>query len=293
MNTIIEDVFSLSKDFMRNAIHVEIIPDKIKEISKRIGVGIVGNPIFNEQVLRENVLFEFIVNSINYCFWYGKSNIRPGRSSSETLYEIVGVIKNKINNSTIDIDDIREVIRLLAFHRFPLLEERKRHLLEVFEYYHEFVYNVIGRIKKTTDPGYEEEVLTDLFQYLATSFPGYGSDMFFKRVSLFFISLHRQLYLFPNTISMLPVPADYQVPKVLRAYGCIKYSDELENKVKNEIIIQKNSAEECEIRSATILVCRKFREYNPNLSISDIDWWLWSQRKKFKEPFHLTVTTDY
>ena len=56
--------------------------------------------------------------------------------------------------------------------------------------------------------------------------------------------------------------------------------------------IQKNSIEECEIRSATILVMRELCQLTGN-NIADIDTYFFTQRNLVESPFHLTITTDY
>jgi hypothetical protein len=91
---------------------------------------------------------------------------------------------------------------------------------------------------------------------------------------------------------MIPVPADYQVPKMLEHFGCLKYKTSLSNKIASHSIIPKYSLEEVSIRGATILVCDRLAELT-GWNKSEIDSWLWLRRKECTKPFHLTVTTDY
>ena len=88
------------------------------------------------------------------------------------------------------------------------------------------------------------------------------------------------------------MPADYQVPKMLEHFGCLVYTRDLEDKIKRHTMIPKWSIEEISIRAGTILVCDKLSELT-GWTKSDIDAWLWRNRKECDKPFHLTITTDY
>ena len=97
---------------------------------------------------------------------------------------------------------------------------------------------------------------------------------------------------FKEDISILPVPADYQVPKMLKWLGCINYSSELVFNIERSLILPSGSIEEVEIRSATVQACSFLAEYS-GCTVCDIDTYLWNNRKKCTDPFHLTITTDY
>lgn len=49
------------------------------------------------------------------------------------------------------------------------------------------------------------------------------------------------------------VYADYQVPRVLRHFGVLKYDKDLARRVDNFEIIPKNSEDEIEIRASTVV----------------------------------------
>jgi len=135
----------------------------------------------------------------------------------------------------------------------------------------------------------------DKYRYLmslVTTFPGFASDLFLKRASLFFMQMYRKLGWYEKMMSYLPVPADYQVPKMLKHFGCIKYKEPLNTIVEVGELIPKGSIMECEIRAATIIVCELLRQQT-KWNMSEIDSWLWLRRKECNDPFHLTITTDY
>ena len=122
--------------------------------------------------------------------------------------------------------------------------------------------------------------------------PGFASDIFLKRASLFCMQLNRKFGWYKDTINELPVPADYQVPKMLEFYGGIIYSEKLSRLIMNEELIPKGSLMECEIRAATIIACKTISDWIGWTS-QEIDSWLWLRIKEFDRPFHLTITTDY
>lgn len=93
--------------------------------------------------------------------------------------------------------------------------------------------------------------------------------------------------------------ADYKVPQILRELGILEYSPALMKKIKNRILIAKNSREEIEIRSATIWAIEYLKETLKKLGKEfhsfQIDWILWnkSQKVKISTPYHLTKTIFY
>ena len=86
--------------------------------------------------------------------------------------------------------------------------------------------------------------------------------------------------------------ADYQVPRVLRHLGVLKYESPVASLVDNKLLIEKDSKIEKAIRGATILACEKISE-KFNVSAEALDFWLWSRRNEAEKPFHLTVTNAY
>jgi hypothetical protein len=90
----------------------------------------------------------------------------------------------------------------------------------------------------------------------------------------------------------LHIPADYQVPKMLRRFQILSYQVYLQELIKNQVAIPKGSLEECSIRAATIIACKKIQE-KTGYNVSEIDAYLWLKRKEVITPFHLTITTDY
>lgn len=285
---LITNVFDLAEEFMESPQYVDILEDNVHTLAeqmKRTGI----DP-FPSQSTGENhrlvILKELTASSINYCYWYGKSDIRPGGCGSGLMYDIVNQWLEKYGYTTLN-RNINDIKRELALHRFPLLEERIKHLTEVAQAGEMFATMMMDNLPKTGEGYYYP-----IFKNLVEMFPGFASDLFLKRASLFFLQLYRKMGWYEEAMNFLPVPADYQVPKMLYHFKCFKYSQQLLGTIRGNHILPKGHLAECEIRAGTIVVCKmlqKATEWN----ISDIDSWLWLRRKECNDPFHLTITTDY
>lgn len=290
---IIKSVFDISEKFMKNSKHVLIDIPMLTTLANRmesVGVSKFPNELNIEEVdLDKEIKLELLATSINYCYWYGKSDIRPNNSSSSLMYELLAQAYTECEE--VPYQGFEEVvyryISLLSEYRFPLLEERKRHLYEVINNWETFIYMVIR-----DDIIPEEKKLSVLFDILVKTFPGFGADIFLKRASLFFMQLNRKFGWYENDINKLPVPADYQVPKMLEFYEAIVYSEKLSRMIMEGELIPKGSLMECEIRSATIIACKIISDLI-GWNSQQIDSWLWLRRKECDRPFHLTITTDY
>jgi hypothetical protein len=246
------------------------------------------SPIIKEK-MGANDTCEFIAKqlaagAINYCYWYGKSNIRPNDTSSSKMFEAV-----EDAAQVLTWDDLRmfgDKLKMnLSMGRFPLLEERCKHIDEV-------VINGPHFIEMVYDLRNGNTVVESLMEMMIKMFPGYASDIFLKRASLFFMMMYRFLGWFSEDLHSCPVPADYQVPKMLQYFGCINYTEDLWYAIMENTPIPKYSQAECEIRAATILACKELGE-KTGWNAADVDGWFWLKRKECNDPFHLTITTDY
>lgn len=281
---LIDNVYSISNVFVGENMPVNINWDKVNQLAELMKKE--DKMTWDEHSdlsAAATVLLELYANSINYCFWYGKYDIRPCYSEGRTMYDIMyDAIKNNFTGA-VDIDFVNGIIDQLVFDRYPLLEDRVRHIMEVSLSTQEFVMFVL--INKENDA---RIVLHELVR----RYPGFASDMFLKRAFLFCYQLNRKLGWFKDSIDEVPTPADYQVPKMLEHFMCLHYKDKLTDKIKNHTMIPKWSIEEISIRAGTILVCDKLSELT-RWTKCDIDAWLWRNRKDCTKPFHLTITTDY
>jgi hypothetical protein len=280
-----ENVFELSERILFNEpMNVMINDAAIEKLEREMKEeGKLPFPMPEVTDVEKDVMIELVASSINYCYWYSSSSIRPGNANSGLMYQLVQESFENYHSAGL-FDCVQNLIKKLAVHRFPLLEERKQHLLDLVSWGGgTYTQKVVSNHKN----GYEE-----LYVDLIERFPGFASDTFLKRASLFFLQLYRKFGWFEDAMLKLPVPADYQVPKILRHYGILYYKSELDQKIKDGTLIPKHGPEECQIRAGTVLACKKLCD-GTGWNISDIDGWLWLRRHVTDDPFHLTITTDY
>lgn len=283
---IIDQVTTMSMDFVDGDMPVHIRPGKVEalaEVMKKEGK--LPFTVENADGLNqaETILLELFASAINYCFWYGKYDFRPQINDSYSMYDvIINAVKNDFKG-TVGPELLNSIIDRLTFDRYPLLEERVRHLFEVSMGTQEFI--MFALMNKNNN-------VKIVLHELVRRYPGFASDMFLKRAFLFVIQLYRKLGFFAESINEIPIPADYQVPKMLRYFKCIEYNPGLTLKIDKHIMIPKYSINEVSIRAATVLVADKLSKLT-GWNKAEVDAWLWLRRKECSDPFHLTVTTDY
>jgi hypothetical protein len=284
---LVKNVYEISEDFMKNSYDVELNYEGIEKFSNEmLSENKIEFPMPPTEDAYKAVVLELVASSINYCYWYGKDTVRPNGSSSSLMYEClanaffdyVGRDQNKFNTC------ITRLINLLINHRFPLIEERMYHLSQMRLSAEDYSQKIIDCDDK--------EDINDLMLELITLFPGFGADLFLKRTFLFFMQMNRRFRWFEGSMKNMPVAADYQVPKMLEYFNCITYTPQLKQKIQNRELISKGSVQECEIRAATVLACKKLCEIT-GWNIAEVDGYLWLKRKEVTTPFHLTITTDY
>lgn len=282
---IIDRVRTMSNDFVGEGMPVSVDYDalgRLASVMEEEG----KMPFTVESVDNMNhaqaIVTELFASAINYCFWYGRYDFRPMVGDSYSMYDVViDAVHNNLQGM-IGPDFVNAIIDKLVFDRYPLLEERTKHLLEAALGTQEFVMFVLMN---------RENDAKIVLHELVRRYPGFASDMFLKRAFLFIIQLNRKLDFFKG-MEDIPVPADYQVPKMLEHFGCLKYESSLVTKIKTHTMIPKYSIEEVSIRGGTVIACDKLAELT-GWTKSEIDAWLWLRRKECTKPFHLTITTDY
>ena len=94
--------------------------------------------------------------------------------------------------------------------------------------------------------------------------------------------------------------ADYIIPVALQTFGITKYTPELEKKITDGVLLERDSLEEIEIRAATIYATAKMTESINELKntkekiiIPQLDFKLWTEFHAENAPHHLTKTIMY
>ena len=282
-------VYEIAEKFMLNPVYVSINFERLDTIAanmQSIRPPKFPNPtVPDKEDVYKSVLLELVGGAINYCYWYGRDDVRPGGASSTFMYE-------NLQNAFWDYEPayqsnfkscINNFIQNLTFKRFPLLEERINHLKQLEYFAEDYVQIILDSDRKDLEPHMNN---------LLAEFPGYASDIFLKRASLFFLQLYRRFGWFAEAMKTLHIPADYQVPKLMNHEGIIEYDTELGYEIDLRRPIPKGSQKECEIRAATVQVAKMLIE-NTGWNVAEVDGYFWLRRKEVEGPFHLTITTDY
>lgn len=284
-----ESVYEMSEHFLDNSKYVDLNNQQIEQIANAMKKA--KAPKFKiPQVIDpyKAALLELVAASINYCYWYGRSDLRPHGAGSTKMYDLMMASFDDyvFGYTTYSFEDAIKTFSItLSRNRFPLLEERIKHLEELLkEDAVQFIISLVNNKDKLN--------VQDAMESLISLYPGYASDMFLKRASLFFIQLFRRFGWFAEDLKTLHVPADYQVPKMLNDFGCIEYDYSLQTAIENSDLIPKGSLAECEIRAATVLAIKKLCELT-GWNVAEVDAYFFLQRHKSQSPFHLTITTDY
>ena len=250
-------------------------------------------------------MYYLMADAVNFCYWYGNEAWRPAGSNSSRMEQLLSEVflkaEGDVSSHQRQWHHYRELIPkfmdILTHERFPLIRERRALLKEIAHADFPGLFEAIFHRESAKYISFDT-----CFSRLLMDVPGYSSDMFLKRASLFFFELWKRRGHFPNQlntswaaeIKTLPVPIDYHIPNVLRYLECIRYGGRLVKMVDHGDLIPQGSRMEIEIRAASAYVCRYLGELT-HLGPVEIDDFLFNQRGEAKglNPIHLTITTDY
>jgi hypothetical protein len=272
---------------------------------------------------QRTVNWMLLLDALNFCFWGEKDQARWQISyQGETLngyWAEAAALRRAVEEgkpvwdagylSNIDRQELATLFRGLSADtpEIPLFEERLwiarevgQVLLEHFE--GQFSY-LVDRMRQS---GVELALALakhfSSFRDVAT----YDSQevRFLKRAQICVSDLHDafngQSWGAFTDLDQLTIFADYKLPQVLRHYGVLVYTPELAEKVDRQEQLAPGSAEEVEIRAATIWACELLRRAASRLSeqaltAAAIDQWLWhlGQDADHMRPYHRVRTIYY
>ena len=312
---------------IENSQYVRIDEDAIKSAAKMFCDEVLEVPSWDAPVFPENndestIDFFLLGNSINFAYtdFYTKEKYATDFKGKEWVgaFGMWASLKRAIEAGLpiLDGNYLKNFTRDDAQKFFapksniPLLDERVRIFNEVGAIlcdrydgrFHNFIKSCPNRL---FDGG------KGMIDRLVQEFPAYEDSAqyngtlvrFDKKAQLSAAKLYARLNktgLFDvEDIDELTVFADYVLPKALRSLGILVYSASLAKRVDEQTLISKDSQEELELRASTIHSAKrltdKVNELRGEKSVNalHIDYRLWSQARKTKEPHHLTITTAY
>lgn len=278
-------VLEISEQIVKSPRYVLINDCKMKNFEYFGTVNKIKDYDLSEKEKYSIVAKALISSSINFCYWYGKPFEFNANNRSSSVHKILNSI---IPHETCYVSFskiVNDFYKQLVENRFSMLKERRKNLYNLAEKSNEinnFCSSIVYGVLK----------FDDIFPYLFNICPELADDLFMKRAFLFLHTINREAGLFAEDIGKVPIPADYQIPKVLLSLNILSYDEKLYDKIKNFELIPKQSLEEIEIRASSIIACKMLSEMTC-YSMQEIDQILFSMRKNFDINHHMTLTTDY
>lgn len=263
------------------------------------------------------VAYVLLVDALNFCFFpEPRWRVVVNGETLQGYFALTSVLKRAFEEDA-RIDDFRrlshvseEEVRALLqgtprLGIVPLLPERATILREIGEGVTALYGGDPSQLVLRAGGSAQR-----LVQELVRTFPSfrdeatYGGETirFYKRAQILASDLHasfggRSFGRFTD-LDSLTAFADYKIPQFLRACGVLCYSSWLAERVDRGDWIAERSAEEVEIRAATVwavdLLRGKLDALGRPLLATEIDWLLWNaSQSRAMPPHHRTLTTFY
>lgn len=256
-----------------------------------------------------------ILDSLNFCFWHPRKDrwtIAHNHEKYSGYFALSLALKNYFekhpNKATLrnfaDISFEEFIYLLQGGHHLLFLNKRWEIIRAVSQY-------LVKRGGSKAFVLSADQKLSILIPKIAESLPSFndtadydGKKVYiWKRAQILAVDIYGGLCgRGAGHFTDLDYPtafADYKLPQILLHYGILEYSAELKAKIEKRASIPPGSAEEVEIRSATIWAVEYLNEalkkYGGSQHSFKLDWVLWeqSQKEKLATPYHLTQTFFY
>lgn len=290
------------------SINYEKLDEYIKTIDcEKIKFWLSSNPynLFNMDI-EKIINFMLIFDSIDYCFWgqpkWIIETIEGKKDGSDALlYALLNYVKNldEIDFTNVSFDEFSNILK--GNVEIPFLRERYNTVISICNVVNERMNgNFYSYIK-------DINVDTELFDIIINNFADFcdereydGNKVYFYKLAQLLTSdiLHIKELISSTKVdySHLVGCADYKIPQTLRALGILKYNDELSNIIDNNMLIDKNSKYEVEIRANMIAVINYINSKLENCCSIDINDYLFLSSKSVKDiakPYHLCRNQNY
>jgi hypothetical protein len=261
------------------------------------------------------IAYVFVLDTVNFCFWGDPKWGRPyGDRWLDGYWALAAALTEKARHNIGFLDaralaglDARRLGQVLAgTPPIPLLEERAASLRELGRW-------IVDRFGAKFAPVLREANgdAVDLVRLVVEGLPSYRDKAtfhgrrvrFYKRAQILAADLHGadsgRGWGGLARLHELTAFADYKLPQILRHRGILRYAPDLAEKVDSQVPLPAGSAEEVEIRAATIHAVELLRQElagrGQDLPAYRVDWLLWSasQDSGRMRPYHRTRTIYY
>lgn len=311
---------------------VKINQEKIKEVAKswvKEGVKVPAWPVeysLKTDNAQKMLDYLIILDSLNFCYWPASALRVPAGKNKKRRWEFfykgekyngyfawsLALKKFFEENpgkgnldyfSKISFKNFKEILQgganlQLLKKRWEIAQKVSCALIEKYGDSLNFLESSKGKASLLLPKIYKELPYFDDFSFCR------GKKVYFlKRAQILISEIYgafsgRDFGHFED-LGYLTCFPDYKVPQILNNLGILEYSQGLERKIKNKVLIPAGSPEETEIRSATVWAVeyleREMTELGKEFYAFQVDWILWdkSHKDEMKNPYHLTKTIFY
>lgn len=269
--------------------------------------------------LEGDVNLIFFETAANFCFWaqddadkwkteYNGEQAGGWYGLSRAFYKAVQAgtpVHDASFMSRLTTAQAAEIFAGTNGNRIPLLEFRVNNIIEAANYllakHSGSAVDLVESCGRSA-PRIAETVATQLCSFRDGAWYGDRWVWILKRAQILPSDLSQLNQKYPDfqiiDIDRLTVFADYRIPLVLQHYGVLQYTDELMTKIKDKQLIPGKSAEEVEIRMATVMAGEQLKARCPGLTAADIDLALWLLSQDMRNdpevpPHHMTYSYFY
>ncbi|HLI72096.1 MAG TPA: queuosine salvage family protein [Ktedonobacteraceae bacterium] len=326
-------VLSSTREVVRQARLVQIEPARIEALARLLAAHAgeaAGSaaPAWPAQYhffdgTERTVNWVLLLDALNFCFWGEKDQPRwqieyrgeilngywAEAASLRRAVEEGRPVWDAEYLSKIDQEELAAVFRgnSPAGPDIPLFEERLRNAREVGQV---LLARFEGQFSHLVEQVQQSGV--ELVLALVEHFPSFrdvatydGQEVrFFKRAQICVADLHSafsgQAWGAFTDLDQLTIFADYKLPQVLRHHGVLVYAPELAARVDHQEQLSPGSAEEVEIRAATVWASELLRravarQREQAVTAAEIDQLLWNlgQEAGAMRPYHRVRTLFY
>ena len=315
------DVLKTTAYVVEHARHVRIVPDAVKRASAALVNKRVEPPAWDYarhyfDGTPRSVNYLFLLDALNFCFW-GKPRweITYKGEQLDGYWALAACLKRALERrpETAEADFLAHIAPQELADVFsgrgtiPSFAERWRNVRELGTALKNLWEGEAARLVECA-----EHDAPRLAQMVAENFSSFNDIAvydnhevrFFKRAQIVVTDLWgafggKDWGQFDN-IDTLTAFADYKLPQLLRAWGILRYAPSLAHKVDAQVELAAGSADEIEIRAATLWAVEFLREElaarGRTLWSVQVDWILWdASQGKFKgmKPYHHVRTVYY
>jgi Queuosine salvage protein len=258
----------------------------------------------------------FLLDALNFSFWgEPKWTITYRGTRLDGYWALAAALKRAVeaNRDVLATDYLAEISPqdlahiLRGRNEIPMFVERWRNVQELGRVLRDRFGGRAARVVEEAkrDAPQPARLVTDHFtSFHDTSIYNSRAVNFFKRAQILVADLWgsfggQGLGEFDNLVELTAF-ADYKLPQLLRAWGILQYDARLARRVNQRFELPKDSAEEIEIRAATLWGVELLREALARrgrvLTSVQVDWFLWetSQHQVAgMKPYHRVRTCFY